>query len=110
MRFLVLSRPGPTPPPFEMMPALLGAFKEWREKWRPKMESFEFLSSGGGGWGVINTSDDRELSQIMLEYPFGPFSSVELLPTVAGDDALDRVIDFTGQMMAKMGGAAQNQP
>jgi hypothetical protein len=85
-----------------MMPALLQAFKAWRAKWRPKMENFEFFSVGAGGWGVINAADDRELSQIMMEYPLQPFSSNELLPTVDGDDAQDRLTATFNQMMAAM--------
>jgi hypothetical protein len=85
-----------------MMGGLLQAFKGWREKWRPKMESFEFFAMGGGGWGVINTTDEKELSQAMMEYPFAPFSVTEALPTVDGDDALDRLIATFNQMMAAM--------
>ena len=33
---------GPVAPPLEMLPALLQAFKEWRNRWRPKIETFEF--------------------------------------------------------------------
>ncbi len=102
MRTFILSRPGPTPPPPEMMPALLQAFKAWRGRWRPKMENFEFFAVGGGGWGVLNTADEKELSQAMMEYPFAPFSVIEALPTVDGDEALDRVIQTMDQMMAAM--------
>ena len=41
------------------------SFNAWREKWRPKMEMFEFFAAGAGGWGVINASDEKELSQMM---------------------------------------------
>jgi hypothetical protein len=102
MRVLVLSRPTPNPPPPEMMPALIEAFKAWREKYRSKMEMFEFFSAGAGGWGVLNTSDDVELSQIMMEFPFQPFSSNELIPTVNGDEALQRLGETFNQMMAAM--------
>ena len=102
MRTLIFSKPGPTPPPMEMMPGLLQAFKAWRAKWRPKMESFEFFAVGAGGWGVFNTPDEKELSQAMIEYPFGPWSLTEALPTVNGDEALDRVIETMNQMMAAM--------
>jgi hypothetical protein len=86
----------------EMMPALLQAFKDWRQRWRPKMEMFEFFTSGAGGWGVFNAQDEQELSQAMMEYPFGQFSLVETIPTVDGDAALDRAIQTTNQMMQAM--------
>jgi hypothetical protein len=102
MRTLVTSKPGPAAPPPEMMPTLLQAFKEWRNRWRPKMESFEFFSAGNAGWGVFNTADDMELAQAMMEYPFGPYSYVEAIPTVNGDEALDRLIETTNTMLASM--------
>jgi hypothetical protein len=102
MRVLVISRPTPTPIPPEMMPGMLQAFKGWREKWRPKMEAFEFFAVGAGGWGVINAANDRELTQIMLEYPLQPFTSNELLPTLNGDEGLEMLIETVNQMMAAM--------
>jgi hypothetical protein len=102
MRTLILSRPTPVSPPPEMMPMLLQAFKGWRAKWRPKMEIFEFFVSGAGGWGVFNTTDEKELSQIMMEYPWQPFSANELIPTVDGDEALDRLIETMNRMMEAM--------
>jgi hypothetical protein len=85
-----------------MLPGLLQAFKGWREKWRPKMEAFEFFAVGAGGWGVINVADEVEASQVMMEYPFAPFSANELLPTVNGDEALDRLAETVNQMLAAM--------
>ena len=102
MRVLVLSRNTTTQPAPEMMPGLFQAFKAWRAKWRSKMEMFEFFSGGGGGWGVINAADDRELSQIMIEYPFAGYSTNELIPTVDGDDALERSIKSFNEMMHMM--------
>ena len=103
MRFLVVSEPSPTPPPMEMFPMLLQAFKGWREKWRPKMEAFEFFAGrSGGGWGVVNVADEKELSQFMIEYPWGPFSSTQCHPTTNGDEALERLIAQSQQMMAAM--------
>ncbi len=102
MRTLIISRSGAAPMPPEMMPATLQAFKAWRDKWRSKMEIFEFFASGTGGWGVANTADEKELSQMMLEYPVGAFSSVEVIPTVEGDDALARMGSALEQFMAMM--------
>jgi hypothetical protein len=51
---------------------------------------------------VENNLDEKELSQAMMEYPFAPFSVTEALPTVDGDEALDRVIQTTDQMLAAM--------
>src|SRR5689334_11580792 len=97
MRTLIIARPA-SPPPLDMMNDLLQAFKAWRGRWQPKMEAFEFFGSGAGGWGVFNTEDEIELSQAMLEYPFQPFSNVEAIPTVNGDEALERSIAVFQQM------------
>jgi len=106
MRTLVISEPGPVSPPPEAIPLLLEAFRGWRERWRPKMEAFEFFVTGGG-WGVVNTVDETELSQCIMEFPFGPFSAVQARPTVNGDEALARLTQTMTQMMAAMGGATQ---
>lgn len=85
-----------------MWPVIQQAFKDWREKWRPKMEMFEFFAAGTGGWGVLNTTDEKELSQIMLEYPLTLFSVVEVLPTVNGDELMDRMTEVMNQWLAAM--------
>jgi hypothetical protein len=102
MRTLVISKQGPVAPPPEMMPVLLQAFKDWRNRWRPKMENFEFFSVGGGGWGVFNTADEKELAQAMMEFPFAPFSQNEALPTVNGDEVLDMLVETVNRMIASM--------
>ena len=104
MRALVIVEPGPIGPPPEAVLGILDAFKAWRDRWRPKMESFEFFAGRGGGWGVFNTDDEEELSQAMMEFPFAPFSSLQCYPTVDGDKALQRSRDTTAAMLAAMGG------
>jgi hypothetical protein len=81
---------------------LLQAFQQWRDRWRPKMETFEFFAGAQGGWGVLNTADERELSQAMMEFPMAPFSTIHVHPTVDGDDALQRLIETTNQAMMAM--------
>jgi hypothetical protein len=65
-------------------------FRQWRERWRGKMESFEFFVDGNGGFGVVNVSDEHELQQMMLEYPFSLYDNVELRVVVDGDVSLER--------------------
>lgn len=106
MRTFIISEPGPVPPPLEAMPALFEAFAQWRERWRAKMEAFEFFVDGGG-WGVLNTADETEVHQCLGEYPFGPFSAVQARLTLHGDEALARARQTIEQMQAAMGGANQ---
>jgi hypothetical protein len=54
------------------------------------MESFEFFVDGNGGFGVVNVSDEHELQQMMLEYPFSLYDNVELRVVVDGDVSLER--------------------
>ena len=68
MRTLAISK-NSTPPPLEAVGGLLQAFQAWRDRWRPKMEAFECFASGAGGWGVLNTEDEVELSRAMQESP-----------------------------------------
>lgn len=96
MRVLVISQPGPVPASPEAMAGLLGAFKDWRDRWRSKMEMFEFFAGGGGGWGVFNLADEVELSQAMMEYPFTPFSMIQTHLTINGDEAMARMIAVMG--------------
>ena len=103
MRALVIVEPGPASPPPEIMPVLLEAFAGWRDRWRPKMEAFEFFAGRGGGWGLLN-ADEVELSQAMMEFPFAPFSTIQVHPTVDGDDGLARLTQTTKEMLAVLSG------
>jgi hypothetical protein len=102
MRALVIVEPGPVGPPPDQLLGLLQAFAAWRDKWRGRMEMFEFFAGRGGGWGLFD-ADDLELSQAMMEFPFTPFSSIQVHPTVDGDDALARLTQTTKEMLAQMG-------
>ncbi|HEX2064667.1 MAG TPA: hypothetical protein VHE80_09630, partial [Acidimicrobiales bacterium] len=93
MRVAVLVEPGAFPPPFDQMPALLQSFADWRSRWREKMEVFAFYAGRPGGLGIFNVDDERELSQIMFEFPFTTYSTIEARPIVDGDDALRRLTE-----------------
>ena len=103
MRTLLIVEPGPVGPPPEAMVGMLEAMAAWRDRWRSKMETFEFFAGRGGGWGVFNM-DEIELSQSMMEFPFAPFSTISVHPTVPGDDALKRLTETTKAALAMMGG------
>ena len=60
------------------------------------------FAGGIGGWVVLNTTDEMELAQVMMEFPFGGYSSTEVIPTVNGDEALDRLIETINAMLASM--------
>ena len=83
MKVLVTARPKfPIPP--DQFGALTQGFVAWRERYRPKMESFYFFAGKGGGCGILDAADEAELSQIMLEWPFAFFSEIDIEPVVDG--------------------------
>ncbi len=104
MRVVVLVEPGAVPPPPDQLPALLQAFADWRERWRDKMELFAFWAGRQGGLGVLNVADERELSQMMFEYPLNPFSSIDARPIVDGDEALQRLTRTINEMLGQAQG------
>jgi muconolactone delta-isomerase len=94
MRASVYVQARTTAPP-ELIPALIEGFVAWRERYRSKMEAFEFFAGGGGGLGIVEVADEAELHQMMIEFPFGPWSTMDVRPIVDGDTAL-------GQWQARM--------
>ena len=87
MRILIDVRPAfPIAP--EQFPGLIAGFVAWRERHRAKMESFDFYAGSAGGCGVVNVADEAELNQMMIEFPFAPYSRVECRPVLQGDAAL----------------------
>ena len=101
MRAIVITRPQ-SPPPLDLLPALFEGFADWRERYRDRMESFNFFAGGGGGFGVVNVADEATLNQMMVENPLLPFSEVEVHPLVDGDTALNQ----WRQALQRMGGAS----
>ena len=102
MRVLVLDRGSKVPLQPEHFGPLLDAFADWRERYRSKMESFEWFISGGG-FGVVDVADERELHQMMLEYPFAFSDEIEVHPIVDGDTALAATRETFAAMMSGAG-------
>lgn len=87
MRVMVLVEPQFAVPP-EQFPALIQSFVAWREKYRNRMEAFEFFAGSAGGFGILNVADEGTLNQIMMEYAFSPYSHIQVRPILDGDAAL----------------------
>jgi hypothetical protein len=90
VRVCIIDRGARFPLTPEQMPVLWDQFTQWRERWRGKMESFEFFVDGDGGFGVVNVEDEHELQRMMIEYPFATLDNVELRIVVDGDVSLER--------------------
>lgn len=89
MRVMALVRPRHFIPP-DQFPTLMHGFVEWRERYRDRMEVFEFFAGAGGGFGIFNMPDEATLHQAFIEYPFSPFSEIEFRPILDGDTALQQ--------------------
>ena len=103
MHFLILSRPRFQTPP-ELLPGLIEAVAAWREKYRSVTVYTAFYAGGGGGIGVVDVKDEVELNQMMLDFPFSPFSEIEFRALISFDKGVDMWQETIKARMASMGG------
>ena len=89
MRFLVVTiSKHPTPP--EVASALIDAMRPWQDKYAEQFEQAWGFAGIQGGGGIVNVDSLEELDALMAEFPFQPFSNVEIYPLVDLDGALQR--------------------
>ena len=98
MRFVVHTRLISAVPP-EQLPSIMERLAEWRERYRDHMDSFEFYAGGGGGFIVIDVSNEVELNQMMSEYPFMAYLDVDIHPIIDGDIGLNQWWQVMRQML-----------
>jgi muconolactone delta-isomerase len=79
MKFLVLTK-SKMPFPPEMALGLLDAMDGWTQKYTAngKLEQVWSFAGISGGGGIANVNSLEELTAIMIEFPFGPFSDIEI--------------------------------
>ncbi len=79
MRFLVSSKTKQPPPP-EMAMGLMDAMEGWVRKHTAsgKIEQVWAFAGIQGGGGILKVNSLEEVDAIMTEFPFGPFSDVEV--------------------------------
>ena len=96
MRFLVISKTKhPMPPGTELVDAMLAWVDQHLQS--GKMEqAWNFAGIPGGG-GILNVGSLEELDTIMIGFPFGPFSEIEIYPLTDLHAALGQVKDKLGQ-------------
>ena len=90
MRFLVVSLPSSAPVPTELLPGLLDAEREWRDRHSDRIESYGWFA-GRGGFGIVDAADEVTLSRMVTEHPFTPFSELQIRPIVDADVAAGQV-------------------
>ena len=97
MKFLVLVRPGPAPPPVE----LVRSAQEWIDS-RLSDGTIECCYSfvGGGGFSVTNADSHEQVMDELLDYPMSPFIEYDVRPLIGLDHAFKRFIALAEQMAA----------
>jgi muconolactone delta-isomerase len=101
MRFLVTTKTKfPMPP--EAAPGLMDALSAWASKYTEngKMEAVWADAGRTGGGGILNVASPEELDAIMIEFPVGPFSEVEVVPITELQASLERSKEMFQAMAA----------
>ena len=103
MKFMVIARPRPLPPP----PDLVRQAQVWLQS---KLDdgSFEavYAYPEGGGCSIGENDSHEDLMEQLLDYPLSPFVDFEVQPLVEMDAAFDRIIPFAEAMSAQLSGQA----
>jgi hypothetical protein len=99
MKFLTLVRPGPMPPP----PDMVRAAQQWLHE---KLDdgTFECVYGfvEGAGFSVGNADSIEGQMDLMVEYPLSPFVQYEVRPLVELDDAFERQFALLSRAAAQM--------
>ena len=105
MQFLLITKQTNPPPP-EMAVPLMEAMEAWVAQHRASGQLTSIWAFAGmpGGGGVVEVDSHEELDAIMVAFPFGPFSSIEILALSDIDKALAGAKATFQQMMEMMGG------
>jgi hypothetical protein len=98
MRALVIGIPKFQIPP-DRLPGIIDGALSWHERHQDKLEAFGTFP-GGGGFGIIDASDEAELNQLILGMPFSWFSDVEVRPFVRGVEGLQQFKQAVDAMAA----------
>ena len=105
MKFLVISKPKYPVPPERVIP-LIDAFMAYIDKYEASGQlemSWSYAGTDSGG-GIANVDSLEELDAIMQEYPFGPFSEVEIIPLTDVKTSIQRTKEYAQMMFQQMGG------
>ena len=100
MKYLVTVKPGPMPPP----PELVRQAQEWIDA-KVNDGTFEavYAFPQGGGCSIGNNDSTEQLMEQLMEYPLSPFVEYEVQPLVERKAAFERFIPFVERMSAQAG-------
>ena len=101
MKYLVTARPGPMPPPVD----LIRQAQDWLHA---KLDdgTFEavYAFPEGGGLSIGQNDSHEQLMEQLMAYPLAPFVDFEVQPLVELDAAFDRFIPFAEAISAQLAG------
>jgi hypothetical protein len=104
MQFLTIVKPGPMPPP----PELMRSAQDWvRDKLGDGTFECCYSFVDGGGFAVGSADSLEQLQQDLLDYPLSPFVDYEVRPLVGIDDAFERFQAAAERMSAQFAAAQQ---
>ncbi len=101
MRFLVITK-NTSPMPVEAVIGLMEAMSNFAAKYRAngKMEQAWAFAGTQGGGAIMNVESCDELDDIMSEYPFAPFSQIDVYPLTDLLRSLTKSKEVAATMMA----------
>jgi hypothetical protein len=99
MEFLVLVKPGPAPPPVE----LVRSAQEWIDgRLSDGTIKCSYAFVGGGGFSVTEADSHEEMMDELLDYPLTPFVEYEVRPLVGLNHAFERYVELVEKITAQM--------
>jgi hypothetical protein len=103
MKYLVMVKPGPMPPPIEMV----RAGREWVDE-KTADGTFEtvYAFPEGGGCSISEHESHEALMDTLIDYPLSPFIQYEVRALVDLNGAFDRFESIAEKMSQMMAGAA----
>ncbi len=103
MRYLVTVKPGPMPPPIDVVRQA----REWIQA-RVDDGSFEavYAFPEGGGLSIGSYDSVELLMEQLLEYPMSAFVEYDVQPLTDVDAAFERFIPYMEKMTAQLAGQA----
>jgi|EndMetStandDraft_5_1072996.scaffolds.fasta_scaffold265043_1 hypothetical protein len=99
MKYLVIGKPGPMPPPVELVRSAQG----WLQA-RLDDGTFEcvYAYPEGGGLSIGEYESAEQLMEELIDYPLSPFVDYEVHSLVDMDAGFERLIPFIEKMSAQL--------
>jgi len=99
MKFLTIARPGPMPPPADVVRAAQQWVQEKRDDGTFEC-TYGFVEGGGLAIGIAPTVEGQ--MDLMLEYPLAPFVQYEVHPLIEADEGFQRLLTMLDRVAAQM--------